>query len=268
MHPNLEHLSWPNLLLWGSLIVVLHLTLLIAFRIFDFVPQLSRKKCRGSDLIAYELVGTLCVIYVTIAGFVGYFDINGMMDNKTIWDNKFYGYSTFIQDYLVIPMLCYQTWNLICCIIHNEFRNAPMIGHHVVTGMLAYFGLFPYAQYYALFYFGIAEITSIPLSAINIFKYLPHLSEKYPLLYNISKNSFAIGFFIVRIFIWPCVSYDLWFGCQDLLKTNKAHSRFVVNYFLFSNLFLTFLQFYWGYLILRKALGGGGKEKAKENKKK
>merc|ERR1712000_271943 len=127
------------------------------------------------------------------------------------------------------------------------------IGHGIVTALLSYFGLYPYAQYYALFFFGIAEVTSIPLNVIDVFKYLPHFSARYPGVYSVAKYLFVSGFFLIRIIVWPFFSYELWFGCQDLLLTNTAHSNFVVIFFLGANLFLTGLQFYWGYLIIRKA---------------
>lgn len=245
----------PILIFWCTFVPLLHITLVSVFRLLDWLPQLSRKGCRSSDIVALELVSSVCVMWVAVAGIVGFFNFFDVMDNQDIYTTgKFYSRSLFVEKNLVAPMLSYQLWNLVACLLHNEYRDVATIGHHIVTAGLAYCGFAPYAQYYALFYFGVAEITTIPLNIMTVYKHIPQLSAKYPNVYTNSRNVFVIGYFIVRIFWWPVVSYELFFGCMDLLSNNLAHSNFVVCYFLFANLFLTALQFFWAYLIVRKAL--------------
>lgn len=82
---------------------------------------------------------------------------------------------------------------------------------------------------------------------------------------EISRVVFAVSFIIIRLIMWPYVSYDFWIGSFDLLKTGKAHSNFVVAFFLFANLFLTGLQFLWGSKIFGFLFKSG---KKKEDKKK
>jgi hypothetical protein len=133
--------------------------------------------------------------------------------------------------------------------------------------MLANFGYGPFAQYYALFYFGIAEASSIPLTLLDSFKYVPVLAKNYPSLNTACKAIFAASFFIIRIFIWPFVSYGLFNNCVDVLLNGKAHSTFVVCFFLFANIFLTGLQFYWASLMIRKVFSSDKNKKAKGEKK-
>jgi hypothetical protein len=235
-------------------------------------PERSRGGCRGSDIAAFELVASLFVSYVTVTGTLGFFNLFGVVDNTEIFADQFYARSTYVEDYLVYPMLCYQLWNSVCCLLLADFRTIDAILHHVVTGCLAYFGLAPFAQCYALFYFGMAESSTIPLNAMNVFKILPGLAKKYPDVQNVVKISFSLSFFLVRIIVWPFVSYRGFFGCMDLLSRGTAHSTFVVGFFLFANIFLTFLQFYWGYLIGRKALihflgGNKGSKKIERGEK-
>lgn len=261
-----EFTATPVMLFWAFFIPGLHILLVSTFRFLKWSPQLSRKGCRGSDIIALEIVSGVCVLWVASAGILGFFNFFDVMDNHEIYTTagKFYARSIFVEENLVVPMLCYQLWNLIACILHNEYRDIAGIGHHIVTAGLAYCGFAPYAQYYALFYFGVAEVSTIPLNVMTVFKHLPHLSTRFPNVYQIARNTFVIGYFIIRIFWWPIVSYELFFGCMDLMHRNIAHSNLVVCYFLFANLFLTGLQFYWGYLIVRKAL----QPEKKENKQK
>lgn len=257
-------LNNPHFLGWAVGIPVAHAACTLAFRVAGVFPERSKKGCRGSDIVAFALVASLLVTYVTITGTLGFFNLFDVLDTVEVFTDKFYAQSSYVENYLVYPMLCYQVWNLTMCLILAEFRTPDAIGHHIVTGCLAYFGFAPYAQYYALFYFGVAEASSIPLNLLDIFKFLPHLSEKYPAVQNAVKTAFALAFFAIRIVVWPFISYELFFGCIELFKNGTAHSTFVVGFFLFANLFLTFLQFYWGFLIGRKALGYGAKRAAKK----
>ena len=55
-----------------------------------------------------------------------------------------------------------------------------MIIHHTLVAILAYFGLHPYVHADAMFFFGVAELTNIPLTVMDVFKYLPSLKANYP----------------------------------------------------------------------------------------
>jgi hypothetical protein len=241
---------------------ICHVALTLLFRALKICPDLSKKGSRGSDILAFSIVASLCVAYFSIVGFIGYFGLSPLVDNLDgINENRLYATSTYVVDYIVFPMLCYQTWNFFVCSYFKDFRTPDALGHHIVTGMLAYFGYDPFAQYYALFYFGIAEVSSIPLTLMDGFKFVPALARDYPSMNAACKYTFVLSFFIVRIFIWPFVSYGLFFNCVDVLMSGEAHSTFVVCYFLFANLFLTGLQFYWAILMIMKIMGSGKKSK-------
>jgi hypothetical protein len=278
--------TWQwRLIFWAILIPSVHISLLMLFRSLNLYPQISRKRSRGSDLIAVEITSTLCVIWFSIIGTIGYFNLFGFTDGidlqhhqheKTETDmdtpaasaaaDLFYGYSSLVNDHLITPMYAYQVWNFIVCFLHNEYQDFAAMAHHLVTACLASCGFHPFAHYYALFYFGIAELTTIPLNIINTFKHVPRLAESYPSFYHHTRTIFALSFLLIRLLWWPVVSYGLFFACLDLLQSEKLHSIQIVCFFLFSNLFLSGLQFYWGYLIVKNALKGktSNKKKKKE----
>ena len=146
---------------------------------------------------------------------------------------------------------------LLCILSHNIFAitgsdlfDEAMIGHHFVTGSLAYFGLHPYLHYYGMFYFGIAELTNIPLTIMDVFKYFKHWADKYPTLNSIIRTTFGVSFILLRLIMWPILSAPFWEGSLTMLYNGTAHSPFVVAYFLAANLFLTGLQFLWGQKIV------------------
>ncbi len=97
---------------------------------------------------------------------------------------------------------------------------------------------------------GIVEFTNVPLTFVDIFKYFPDLKEKFSAVNEVSRVIFAIAFIIIRLIMWPYIGITkFWVGSVDLVKTGHAHSNFVVIFVLAANLFLTGLQFLWGYKI-------------------
>jgi hypothetical protein len=200
----------------------------------------------GSDIMAFEIVAGICVTYLGIVGTLGLFHLYSEFDMTELEANKFYGRAQFVEDHLIMPMISYQGWNVLLCFFNADLRDPAMIGHHLATFSLAYFGLNPYVHYYALFFFGFAEITNIPLTMVDIFKYFPDLKEKFPTLNELCRVSFALSFIVLRLIVWPYVSYTFWVGSINLLQSGEAHSSFVVFVFLAANIFLTGLQFFWG----------------------
>lgn len=211
--------------------------------------------------MAFEIVAGICVTYLGIVGTLGLFHLYDKFDMTDLENDRFYGRAQFVEDHLIMPMLSYQGWNALLCFFNADLRDPAMIGHHIATFSLAYFGLNPYVHYYALFFFGFAEMTNIPLTLVDIFKYFPDLKEKYPTLNEICRISFAVSFIIIRLFVWPYISYYFWVGSLDVLNSGKAHSSMVVIVFLVANLFLTGLQFFWGSKIFGFLFKSNKKEK-------
>jgi hypothetical protein len=200
----------------------------------------------GSDIMAFEIVAGLCVTYLGVVGTLAMFHLYPEFDMTELEKNKFYGQAQFVEDHLIMPMLSYQGWNVLLCLVNADLRDPAMIGHHIATFSLAYFGLNPYVHYYALFFFGFAEMTNIPLTLVDIFKYFPDLKEKFSTINEICRISFALSFIVLRLIVWPYVSYGFWVGSLNLLQSGEAHSPLVVFVFLAANIFLTGLQFFWG----------------------
>jgi TLC domain len=217
-----------------------------------------------------QVVAGACVTYLAGAGLVLWFSEEAVALQK----NPFYGYSQNVVDHLIAPMISYQGWNFILCLFVPELRDVAMLGHHFVTLSLAYFGLHPYLHYFGLYYFGVAELTNVPLTLVDVFKYLgeepkkkelkkkdpDNYKDEYHTINEVSRVSFAVSFIGLRLIAWPVISLSFWNDSYQLLSGGKAHSNFVVGYFLFANLFLTGLQFFWG----SKIFGFLFKKKAKK----
>lgn len=232
----------PYFRLWFVAVPSAYFLLVALFRVINVWDFKTRKGSRASDIMAFELVAGFCVTYLGVAGCYGWYK-----DSESLSNDKFYGSSEFVVNHLIYPMISYQGWNFLLCLFNRDLCDPAMLGHHAVTAALAYFGLAPYLHYMGLFYFGIAELTNVPLTVVDIFKYFPDLAKQYPILNDLCRYSFALSFIILRLIVWPIFSYTyFWTGSIDLIRSEKAHSLFVVIFFLSANVFLTFLQFFWG----------------------
>jgi len=167
---------------------------------------------------------------------------------------RLYGYAGDGQQALIWAMLGYQLWDLSCCVIVPSLCKLESIGHHSVTAYLAYLCTYPYLHYYAIFFIGFAEISTVPLAVMDVFKTLPDLAARYPQAALCTRVVFAACFLSVRVLYWPTICYQFWKDNLVLLETEKQHSTSAVIIFFVANIFLTLMQFYWGYLVVQGIL--------------
>jgi|EP00505_MAST-04D_sp_SCG-Rhode-Island_P003346 hypothetical protein len=260
---------------WFVGVPLAFITLVALFRALGLWSQQStkpgkhpEKNSRLSDMVAYMIVsGTICT-YVGVYGTIAFWRLNGNEVRAQLEVDEhsaFYGRSEYVENYLIYPMLGYQFWNTVLCFIMNDLKDPAMVGHHVFTGTLAYFGLYPYLHLKGLFFFGFAEMTNTVLTIYDLFKMFPEQKKKYTFLFNLAQYGFGISFIVIRLGMWPLISYEFWKGSISLLQTGKAHSSLVVITFLVANIFLTGLQFLWGSKIFGMLLK---KKKSNEEPKK
>lgn len=240
----------PYFYAWFIGIPAVFMNVSAAFRSFDLWPEPARRGSRKSDIMAFQIVGFMCVTYLGIAGVMAWFNLNSDWNFSSLANDHVNGHEQFVEDHFLIPMLCYQFWLIILCLVMNDLREIAMIGHHVVTFGLSYVCLHPILGYFVCFYFGLAELTNIPLTLYDTFKYFPELKKSMPILAELTKYLFVFGFYVLRIGIWSYVTYDMIkVDLYPLIVSGKAHSYPVMIFFLCAAAFLTGLQWLWGYKI-------------------
>merc|ERR1712151_615081 len=91
--------------------------------------------------------------------------------------------------------------------------------HHGLSGWLAYNGLTSgpaglthggFVMYYGAFFFGVSEVSSIPLLAMDVFKKNKQLGKQFDYIFQPCRVTFAALFIAIRLLYWPYVSYDFW----------------------------------------------------------
>jgi len=157
---------------------------------------------------------------------------------------RLYGHSTQF-DMLCRLTVAFETYNTFVTAV--IFRDEHIFTvHHICTLFLAFAATVPYAHYYGLFFFGLANVSSALLATFTLFD---ALRMKYPLFdtpYRVSRTAFGIVFLVVRCDVWLVLSVFFWLDNVEALRGDWSHSAPVTVVVLGANLFLTSLQFFWG----------------------
>lgn len=207
-----------------------------------------------------------------------FLDDNKEVGNGTSYDRVF-GTTNLSDVPLAIGSGAILIWDTPTSLLVPELQDTLMLCHHVgmflvaATMSGAFSGGKFIGYYYACYYFGVIEISSIPLSYVDVF----HPKYKYYFEWlNDEKNAnrrlmkvvnglnevcrivFAILFLIFRGVYFPYVTFkgtipDLWYAYHDETKSVPDGVPMWTGYFLicFVSLF-ALLQCYWGTLILRQ----------------
>jgi len=164
-------------------------------------------------------------------------------------------------------MVGFQMYDLMSTALEPSLRKAEHLAHHSCTLLTAMGGAAfngPYFPYYSAFFFGFTELSSVPLAFVDLFRQLPTLAKQFPAMNELVRTVFALTFLFVRVGWFPWVMLSRWW--PDLMAAWAANDircpMHTYWWMAFSSTFLTFLQLFWGYKILRVVLKGnlGGKD--------
>jgi hypothetical protein len=237
-----------RMLSWTLGIPVLYAGLIGMARSMGLWSGHTIKGDRRSHVMAFEIVSGLCCTYLFTTG--AYFALFHP-EYTHMRREPLFARSEFVENHLLLPMLVYQTYNALTGLCLAEFRGHIMLVHHLLTLALAYLSFTPYVQYSAVFFFGVTEITNIPLTIGDVYKFFPEYKIVFPNLYMGSKWLFYALFIIVRMVIWPVVSFEFWRVSIHLLINEAAPSPAMTIFFLVTHVLMTILQIVWGIRIIR-----------------
>ena len=175
---------------------------------------------------------------------------------------------------ILFSMLAIQSYDTPISLCIPELRQITFVLHHAVVLSLSILSLrYRAFYYYAVYFLGVIELSSPFLAVVDAARDYPKIAEKYPITNEICRVMFAIVFYIVRIFGWFPVSYCFWRDALYLLFNSDAamHQmpKWVPAFWLFTHGFLTCLQVWWGFLILKAVYAmATGDEEARKNEAK
>jgi hypothetical protein len=233
--------------LWGLFLVWLPLA---AY----FKSQSSFKDKKGNDTniaCAHQVVVLAPFVFLGIFGTQTWFfnqDYRSVSNQDKLWGN----FPASVR--IVEVMLAFQIWDLIATIVMSkEVPNQTQhLIHHASSTLLCLLGLLDgdhgWLMYYGPFFFGVSELSSIPLGFMDLFRYSDDLSKGYPKVGEIVKVAFAVLFLLIRCVYWPFVAIDFW---QATLSKEADNANIVLKLvWWLANIGLTLLQYYWGYKVV------------------
>lgn len=243
---------WMNFWRYFVLLCILHGVVLTISRNITKEKVVCKKGSLLADILAFEVVAGGCVLFLATSGCLGFW----YNENESSYSSQeaFYRSNEYVEKWIIIPMMAYQTWNTLVCLIWNDIRDYNMILHHILVIIVSTIGLSPMMQLESSFFFGVTEISNIPLTLLDLFRYIPNLKERYNGIYDGLKITFAFIFLIIRVVIWPIISIKLWYGVYLLGIQGLLIDYWKIIILFASHGVLTFLQFFWGFKLI-EALG-------------
>ena len=226
---------------------------------------------------AFDVANFVVIVFLTVLGLflqwtrIGHLvhqDYNDNDENSISHRNRAIGFGDD-EHMLLLPavQLGWQFWALpVGLWIVGE--PLPMMAHHVSVILCAAMTGCCTAgfRFYAPYFYGILELSSIPLWIMNLFKQRPAWKARYPQTYAISRGVFAVSFLILRVVLfltryWDLVRLKAWHIVYHPFWPWQIFYSIV----LAGGVALLFLQLYWSMLIVKGLLAALlGKKNKKE----
>ena len=149
--------------------------------------------------------------------------------------------------------LGYQCWAIPVGIL-SVGESMQMIFHHVaVVISTCQSGLMTVGfRYYTPFFYGVMELSSLPLAVMNAFKDHPEWANRYPGSFQMSRVVFAVSFIVIRVLM--CFSRWTPFLRDNFVYLYTAEMGYYKLYLTVQwslAVFLAYLQLYWATLIVK-----------------
>jgi hypothetical protein len=223
----------------------------------DQPPSAVVRSCTRPDLFAFQITAAIMQVFMAYHGLVYWHLYPRRHDKKTNTtpEQRLFG-KIPVAERLNVGILVFQTWDFVFSLFIPEHASPVFLAHHILTGATAYASLqYQLVHYYALYFGGCCEISSIFLVVCDYNLYFP-VSAQHPagwkLFVGVCQVAFVLTFVGYRILGWWYYSIQLWSDVQQVPKKqrNSRSSSIVaptrlLNAFLTMDLVLGALQVHW-----------------------
>lgn len=227
----------------------------------------SNEKCGRSDMFAFQSVA---IVIFLVLGIWSVYEWHFVWDkDRSIHQShpktalgRFYGHHTPAQ-WMTYGNAAYQVWDFIISWTIPEYCTIIMMTHHVVAAMVGLAGIYNHMLgYYALFFMGLTEVSSIFLVLLDVDKYFALQNGSWLQLFHqhLTGPLFVFTFILYRVILWwPC-TFQMYRDAQEVISTGKSNEiRPGRDWIIYMWVILVFpmglLQLYWLKIILETAFG-------------
>lgn len=250
--------------------------LIIYFLCVALSGSFTALKGKGG-FVAHQIIAGFYMILLFVVGSSPWF----LEDNLMSLDSGFDGSSQRLLQVHATSRWCCAVvvgelvlWDIPCALIVPSLQDPLMLGHHVVMAAVAYVSAFHIPSAYCLFFFGVVELSSIPLAIVDFFhpqKGLPKLLEEYSILRTvneISRITFALLFMVVRAVYFPRIVIFHLLPDVFTVWSKVTVEKVPLIVIVVSAVGLTILQLYWALLIGKQVVKLVAGEETKKEKSK
>lgn len=248
-------------------ITVAHLLLLQVVKIYlgkrGDCSSDNKKDSSSAWKVSYQLTNLFVNLVLGCLGI--YFHMNLPWNASTM--DKIVGYEHV--KLFPVGQIGYQLWALPIGIIFIG-ETKQMIIHHVAVICVCWTSAFLRCgfRYYNPYFYGLIEISSVPLSIMNAFKDNKHWIKLYPEMYSTVRLVFGCLFLLVRVVLWTPFYWNFFALASMLLYSSEViATKIILSTFLIASLVLTLLQYFWASKIISALVKGRGSNHGSVKKK-
>jgi hypothetical protein len=232
-------------------LVIKYTTYLFAFSLICYILLVKVLKYKHNEgiTISYDITAPIALTFMSYNGICLWFGLNGY---PPLVPGDPYKENEDIKNLIVLPMMCYQFWNLIFTFLIEEYYTAFAVVHHITTIAVAIYALYPSWLYYLTYFFGFTELSTTFYCISILVKRFPKFHKKFSFVAPIFDALFVLSFFSFRIFYYFYIIVDYWKESWEEMM--KYDSKFGMHSFVFiCTLVITFLQLYFSKQIIDEA---------------
>jgi len=235
----------------AGLVQIAALCLLEAFFVFmlnavrDMHPVLA--EARNRNVLARVTFSAIALVFISHQGWVLYRALE--------WESAVTHATPHARLYVQIPAMHFLITAMVAFQVKNladtlRWSDGPeFVAHHIVTilvGIVNFEG--SCCHLYGIFFFGLSEASTAIIGVLAAFDPalgVPNLDRHFPIAKQLLGAAFVLSFLVIRIAIWPVISWQMCSDCLAVMADGTAHVPAV----LWTNMLmlggLTVLQFYW-----------------------
>lgn len=228
----------------------------------DFCPTVAGGSCHRNDLLAFQIVSLVMLSYLGLSGFHTW-SISGRTHRllPDTPEGRAFGTTLGEADQINAAIVVFQGWNFVGSFFVEELRTGIMLTHHILAMVCGIFSLhYRIVPYYAVYFGGVTEFSSIFLVFVDIGKYFPPPPDSlWSKAEFFCQVAFLLTFFQYRVVGWIRETYRFLSDVQHLFqgglveKYRPGSSWFLV-YLATCSVLLGALQIFWFGQIMTEAM--------------
>jgi TLC domain len=248
----------------------------------DQLEYKNNEKCGRPDLFAFQIVSGILFLIVGSLGLYGWYvpprapSFSGTVNTQNGFNQKedrsmddseirLFGHQKVAQ-WLTILNFSYQLWDFVVSLFIPEHRTVIMLTHHAAAAVVCLSGIYNYMMgYYAIFFLGLSEVSSIFLVSLDLSKYFQPSQEELsqPTILTTYTTQYAGPLFVVtfvyfRVLLWWPISKQMFDDIRNVIRSGRAEQlrpgrTYILYIWIALNLPMGILQLYFLSLIFKEA---------------